>query len=158
MKQFSFTFLVFCVFITTSLAADSCSQSTCFTEVSLGELIDKITILQIKNERVTDPVKLVNIRTELTILESTLRQTVAASEHLSSLMAELKEVNTKLWVIEDDIREKESKQEFDAQFIALARSVYFTNDHRCEIKREINKLLGSKLVEEKNYAQYAQTK
>jgi hypothetical protein len=71
-------------------------------------------------------------------------------------MAELKEINTKLWVIEDDIREKEYKQEFDTQFIELARRVYFTNDHRFAIKRQINELLGSKIVEEKNYANYAQ--
>jgi len=155
MKHLSFSFFIFCLFITISVLADTTTKSSCFTEVSLGELIDKITILQIKNERVTDPAKLINIRTELAILERTLREAVPSSEHLNSLMAELKEINTKLWVIEDDIREKESKQEFDDQFIELARSVYFTNDHRCHVKRQINELLGSKLVEEKNYAQYA---
>lgn len=140
---------LFTLFATALLA-----KQTCYTETSFGELIDKITILQIKSERITDAEKLVNIKTELAILEDTLRHTVPPSPHLDQLVTELKQVNTKLWIIEDDIREKEHKQEFDAQFIELARRVYFTNDRRGEIKREINQLLGSKLVEEKKYATY----
>lgn len=125
-----------------------------YTEVQIGELIDKITILQIKSERIKDPAKLKNINAELTTLLEDCKKNVPQSEKLSALWRELKEVNEKLWIIEDDIRDKERAKDFDAKFIDLARSVYYTNDERCRIKREINMLLGSRLVEEKSYSDY----
>lgn len=127
------------------------------TEVSLGELLDKITILQIKNEKIKDDTKLKNIHAELNTLQATFEKYIQAPLELEKLMHELREANKKLWKIEDDIREKEHEQAFDNEFIELARSVYFTNDRRCEIKRAINKLLGSRLVEEKSYADYKAT-
>lgn len=123
-------------------------------EVSVGELIDKITILRIKNERINDIEKLKNIRTELRELENTLKSSINITPKLNLLIDELLEVNKKLWDIEDEIRNKERLQQFDSNFISLARSVYITNDKRCTIKRAINNMLGSRLVEEKSYANY----
>ena len=122
--------------------------------VSFGELLDKIAILQIKSERMTDPAKLANVRHELSALESTWMAHPAARGDIARLRQDLKAVNERLWVIEDDIRIKESKQEFDAEFIRLARAVYFENDERARVKREINVKLGSALVEEKSYQDY----
>jgi len=115
--------------------------------VSVGEVLDKISILEIKSERITDTSKLKNIRTEL----AHLLVVAEAHRHLA-LESELKEVNEALWDIEDRIRVKEHLQEFDSEFIELARSVYVTNDRRANIKREINIAVGSTLVEEKSYA------
>ena len=135
------------------VAAD---QAIVTAEVSVGELVDKITILQIKTERITDEKKLRNVRTELATLLQTFGEHVTPSKELDTLMQELRTVNEELWDIEDDIREKEHKQEFDQEFIKIARSVYFTNDRRCAIKRAINELCGSRLVEEKSYTEYRQ--
>ena len=123
-------------------------------EVQIGELIDKITILQIKMERIKDPAKLINIKAELDTLLATYHREVPVSPRLQQLWEELRKINTMLWVIEDDIRDKERAREFDDQFVKLARSVYYTNDERCRIKREINFLAGSRLIEEKSYVDY----
>ncbi len=122
--------------------------------VSFGELLDKMSILEIKSERMSDPAKLVNVRRELEALNGTWAQAPESKIDIKALLAALKEVNARLWVIEDDIRIKESKQEFDAEFIRLARAVYFENDDRARIKRDINVKLGSALVEEKSYQDY----
>lgn len=129
-------------------------QLAVHTEVAIGELIDKLTILQIKKERFSDPVKLDNVSRELASIEETLNSAVIMSPQLTALIAQLKSINIKLWDIEDDIRAKEYNKQFDEEFIKLARSVYFTNDERGVIKRKINELLGSRLVEEKTYTAY----
>ena len=122
--------------------------------VSFGELLDKIAILQIKSERMSDASKLANVRNELSALESTWMAHPAAGKNIVELRAQLKAVNERLWVIEDDIRIKEKAQEFDAEFIRLARAVYFENDDRARIKKDINLALGSSYVEEKSYQDY----
>ncbi|MEQ9059786.1 MAG: DUF6165 family protein [Gammaproteobacteria bacterium] len=122
--------------------------------VSHGELIDKITILRIKSERIRDEVKLANVRRELTILEATWSKCAQSSAPLDAIVASLQATNAELWEIEDRLRIKEARQEFDETFIQLARSVYFTNDRRAALKREINVLLESSLVEEKEYVDY----
>jgi hypothetical protein len=122
--------------------------------VSYGELLDKIAILQIKSERMTDPSKLANVRNELSALERTWMAHPAAGKDVAELRARLKAVNERLWVIEDDIRIKEKAQAFDDEFIRLARSVYVENDTRARIKKEINLALGSSYVEEKSYEDY----
>ncbi len=124
-------------------------------EVSVGELLDKITILRIKSERITDPAKLANVRRELQVLESCWEQNRPAGVELEPQIAALKAINEKLWEIEDAIREKEAAGDFGREFIELARSVYFSNDERAAIKRQINELSGSALVEEKSYRDYA---
>ena len=122
-------------------------------EVSHGEIVDKLTILQIKKENITDPSKLDNIVKEydylLSIVENDLKISTESSEYL-----ELLSINKELWVIEDDIRDKERVKEFDDDFIKLARSVYFTNDVRAKIKKEINLKHSSGFVEEKSYQSY----
>lgn len=122
--------------------------------VSFGELLDKIAILEIKSERIADPAKLANVRKELSALEATWAAHPAAAVDIAGLRAALKAVNERLWVIEDDIRLKEKAQAFDAGFVRLARAVYFENDERARIKREINLALGSAYVEEKSYQDY----
>ena len=122
--------------------------------VSFGELLDKIAILQIKSERIGDAAKLANVRNELSALEKTWMAHPAAGGDVAKLRADLKEVNERLWEIEDDIRVKEKAQQFDADFIRLARSVYFENDERARIKKDINLALGSTYVEEKSYQDY----
>lgn len=123
--------------------------------ISPGELIDKITILEIKMERMDDPQKLSNVKIELDLLEKVWQKSdYAGADMVSDKRTELKVINEKLWVIEDDLRLKESKTEFDSEFIELARSVYFTNDHRARVKKEINIGVGSELVEEKSYQDY----
>lgn len=124
------------------------------TAIAPGELIDKITILRIKSERIADEAKLKNVRTELDILNETLAKDVPASDELTRLDGELQKVNEALWEIEDDIRECERKGDFGEDFIRLARAVYVTNDKRAALKKEINLLLGSAIVEEKSYAEY----
>lgn len=121
--------------------------------VSWGELLDKISILEIKVERLRAPDAVANARRELDLLLAVLAAADAPVE-LAALRAELGVVNRRLWEIEDDVRAKEASQSFDAAFIALARAVYQTNDERSRIKRAINTLLGSELVEEKQYAAY----
>jgi hypothetical protein len=122
--------------------------------VSFGEVIDKITILEIKTERMTDPAKIANVRRELVALEGAWRESTASATDIDGLRAQLKVVNERLWEIEDDIRDKEHAQSFDAGFVSLARSVYIQNDERARLKREINSALGSSLVEEKSYKDY----
>ncbi len=123
-------------------------------EVSVGELLDKITILEIKSERITDAAKVANVNKELGILRRTWADSSLSATDITEPMARLKSVNEELWEIEDGIRVKEAAGQFDEQFIALARSVYFRNDVRAEVKKELNLLLGSSLVEEKFYVDY----
>lgn len=120
--------------------------------VSVGELLDKITILQIKQERIKDSVKLVNISKELNALLQTCQRNKIDTEH--QLVKDLKKINETLWVVEDDIRDKERAKNFDQTFIELARSVYVTNDRRFQVKAQINKEMGSAYVEEKSYQPY----
>jgi Family of unknown function (DUF6165) len=122
--------------------------------VSPGELLDKITILRIKSTRIADPAKSANVRLELSLLENTWRDSGCAAGSIASDELALREVNQRLWDIEDRIREKEAAQRFDADFIELARAVYICNDERAAIKRRINLQLGSRIVEEKSYAPY----
>ena len=119
--------------------------------VSAGELIDKITILRIKAERLTDPVKLGNVRKELDALLEVQERRVPVVEEVGAMMAQLQEVNEMLWRVEDEIRECERGGDFGEAFVELARSVYRHNDRRAELKRGINAVLGSRLVEEKSY-------
>ncbi|MCA9073357.1 MAG: hypothetical protein KDA84_30745, partial [Planctomycetaceae bacterium] len=130
------------------------SKSTVKVEIAPGELIDTITILEIKREQITDDLKKKNVCIELEILNKSRREKLAQSPELEQLTAKLKEINQALWNIEDDIRDCERNQDFGEKFIELARAVYKTNDQRAEVKREINELLGSRIVEEKSYADY----
>jgi hypothetical protein len=123
-------------------------------EVGPGELIDKITILVIKSERMSDPAKLANVRHELQVLEAARRAHVPASAELQRLEAELKAVNEALWVIEDDIRQCEADKDFGPKFVELARSVYRQNDRRAALKKDINLLTGSAIIEEKSYTEF----
>ena len=125
--------------------------------VSFGELIDKITILEIKAAHMRDAAKLANVRTELDALNQTWSSHAASRADISDARGRLKKVNEDLWDIEDRIRLKEKAQAFDAEFIELARAVYFRNDERAAVKREINQALGSRLVEEKSYQDYRAT-
>ena len=122
--------------------------------VSPGELLDKITILRIKSSRMSDAQKLANVRVELKVLEETWGASSYAKSDIAADVNALLQVNERLWVIEDDIRDKERAKEFDGEFIRLARAVYFENDERAAIKRRINLKLGSTIVEEKSYAEY----
>jgi len=128
--------------------------STISVEIAPGELIDKITILEIKLERMTDAAKLANVKIEWETLTQARDAAIEASDELAGLTQALKSVNEQLWEIEDDIRDCERGKDFGDTFIALARAVYKTNDERARLKREINELLGSRLVEEKSYAAY----
>lgn len=124
--------------------------------VSLGELVDKITILEIKTQNITDKEKLANVENELQHLSKTLQDVLSASqmEELQALKQELLEINQELWNIEDDIRDCERAKDFSEKFVELARSVYFTNDKRADGKKRINIAFGSELVEEKSYQAY----
>jgi hypothetical protein len=124
------------------------------TPVSYGELIDKITILEIKSRRIADAAKLANVRNELDLLNATWANDAASQTDIADERARLLAVNELLWDIEDKIRLKERAQAFDQEFIELARAVYFRNDERAAFKREINLKLGSQLVEEKSYQDY----
>ena len=124
-------------------------------ELSVGELLDKITILQIKSERIGDASKLENINKELHVLQSLWKASPYSQNNIGENISELKVINEELWDIEDKIRDKEKEQAFDEGFIELARSVYFTNDKRAEIKRTINNKTGSELIEEKSYSEYS---
>ena len=123
-------------------------------EISVGELLDKITILQIKLARIKAPDKLRNIRYELRVLSRKWQASAYARVDLAAEIASLKEVNERLWEIEDAIRDKERNSSFDQDFVELARSVYFNNDERARIKRAINSKTGSELIEEKSYSGY----
>jgi hypothetical protein len=122
--------------------------------ISPGELLDKITILRIKAARMNDTAKLENVRHELALLEQTWTRAVPQATELAAEEHALETVNTRLWDIEDRIREHEAGRRFDASFIELARAVYVTNDERAAIKKRINVTLGSKIVEEKSYRPY----
>jgi hypothetical protein len=121
---------------------------------SAGEVIDKLTILEIKLARITDPAKLANVAREHAALDAAWQEAVPDRATLAELVAALRQVNETLWDIEDEIREHERRGDFGASFVALARSVYRTNDRRAELKRAVNARLGSTLVEEKSYAAY----
>ena len=129
-------------------------DSNLIMPVSPAELIDKITILEIKRQFIQDSTKLKNVDLEYKLLLDVLINNVSGSEELDLLRSQLKEVNMKLWDIEDKIRDLEKNKVFDKKFIELARLVYFTNDKRSEIKKDINKLLNSEIVEEKSYSDY----
>ena len=122
--------------------------------ISPGELLDKITILRIKSQRISDPAKVSNVQLELRSLEEAWNASAYARVNLEADIDSLLSVNERLWVIEDQIRDKERAQAFDAEFIRLARAVYFENDERAAIKRRINTTLGSSIVEEKSYREY----
>ena len=122
--------------------------------ISPGELIDKLAILEIKVERIADPKSRANVVRERDALAKVRDRAVRATPALSRLAGDLKAVNAELWRIEDELRDCERRGDFGADFIALARAVYRTNDRRAALKREINTLLGSELVEEKSYTRY----
>jgi hypothetical protein len=122
--------------------------------VSVGEFLDKMMILEIKSERIADPAKLKNVEKELSLLREAWAASPLSQSDVASQLDALKKVNEALWDIEDQIRLKEAEQQFDDEFIRLARSVYQANDRRADIKRELNRLLGSDLVEEKSYPDY----
>jgi hypothetical protein len=131
------------------------SVQTIQVEIAPGELVDKITILEIKAQQIRDAAKLANVRVELDILATARDKAVPASPQLAELTAQLKQVNQELWDIEDEIRLCEKAKDFGPKFIELARSVYYQNDRRAALKRQINDLFGSKIIEEKAYQPYA---
>lgn len=124
------------------------------TPISVGEFLDKLSILEIKSERITDSAKLTNIRNELALLRGVWTQSSFAQADIADEYRTLRAVNEQLWDIEDRIRLKEAAKTFDQEFIDLARSVYILNDRRAASKRRLNKTLGSELIEEKSYADY----
>ncbi len=130
-------------------------MSQILVPVAFGEVIDKITILEIKSERIRDPEKLAHVRVELDLLNETWYANPLSRVDIVAERAALRSVNEALWDIEDDIRRKEKARAFDDEFIELARAVYIRNDERAAIKRAINLKLGSTLVEEKSYEDYA---
>jgi len=119
-----------------------------------GELIDKLTILRLKEERIKDASKVANVRIEKEALMETANAQVSPSAELDALWEELYQINSDLWVIEDDIRDCEKAKDFGDEFIRLARAVYITNDRRADVKKQINLLLGSALIEEKSYSDH----
>ena len=123
------------------------------TPISLGELVDKISILIIKKRNISDSIKLEHVTKELDFLQKTLKEYIS-EDKIIKYIDELININSKLWKIEDDIRECERKKFFDQKFVDLARSVYFTNDERAKVKNDINKTFGSELVEVKSYEEY----
>ena len=123
------------------------------TPISLGELVDKISILMIKKKNISDSIKLQHVNKELEFLQKTLKKYIS-EDKINEFLLKLVNINSKLWDIEDDIRECERKKLFDQTFIDLARSVYFTNDERAKVKNDINKTFGSELVEVKSYEEY----
>jgi hypothetical protein len=122
--------------------------------ISPGELIDKITILEIKAANISDATKLANVKVELHLLQETWSTSAYATTDIDAEWKQLRDVNKQLWDIEDDIRDKERQKQFDQEFIELARAVYIRNDERAAVKKTINTKLGSKIVEEKSYAKY----
>jgi hypothetical protein len=124
------------------------------TPISPGELLDKLTILQIKCEQFTDPDKLANAQTERRLLQTVVDKHIPVNEDLAALAVELHNVNQALWNIEDDIRDCERLGDFGEKFISLARAVYVTNDRRAALKKQINLALGSAIIEEKSYVEY----
>jgi len=123
--------------------------------VSPGEVLDKITILEIKSERIDDAAKVANVKRELELLSASWHAAVDEDDTVQRIHSELKTINEALWEIEDDIRDKEKAREFDQVFIDLTRAVYVTNDQRANAKKELNLYLGSEIVEEKSYQDYS---
>ena len=123
-------------------------------EVSVGELLDKISILEIKKEKIKDPEKLKFISNEHSILKDQLEKNIKSDDKLNKLFQDLKDINAKLWVIEDDKRDCEKNKDFGDKFIKLSRDVHFLNDDRAKIKLQINNLTGSKIKEIKEYTEY----
>jgi len=122
-------------------------------EISIGELLDKLSILYIKRKFISDPEKIQNVQKEIDVLEPLSNNFLTSSE-IRTIFDELEHTNLHLWNVEDLIREKENRKEFDQDFIDLARSVYITNDQRASLKKKINFITGSNLVEEKSYQEY----
>jgi hypothetical protein len=131
------------------------AKGSLMIEVGAGELIDKITILKIKADRMTDPAKLKNVNHELDVLSRAREENLKQSAELDRQEEALRQVNEALWVIEDDIRACEAARDFGPKFIELARSVYIQNDKRAAIKKSINELCGSSIVEEKSYTEFS---
>lgn len=129
-------------------------SDTILVPIAPGELLDKLTILEIKLERIEDAEKLANVKREFAALDAVRREKLPESAELADATRRLKTVNESLWVIEDDIRDCEFAGDFGPKFVELARAVYRTNDQRAAVKKEINLLLGSALVEEKSYKDY----
>lgn len=127
-------------------------------EISPGEFLDKLTILEIKEERINDAVKVENVRREKTALERAAAAHIVHNDVIDRLRKDLKAVNELLWDVEDDIRQCERDRDFGGKFVDLARSVYINNDHRAKLKREINEALGSLFLEEKSYVEYPNAK
>ena len=123
-------------------------------QISVGEFLDKITILQIKSERIKDFAKLRNIDQELAILNQIRVEALDSRPELSELEAELKKVNEIIWVLEDEVRDHEHRKDFGSNFVSLARSIYQANDRRALLKRQINEIVGSNIIEEKSYTKY----
>ena len=128
-------------------------------QIGIGESFDRLTILEIKNEKMSDPQKLKNIEKELQYMRDMVAHLPKFdlekdNANVQKLVSQLKMINEMLWSVEDELREKERKQEFDSDFIILARNVYFNNDKRAEIKKQINLAYGSEFIEEKSYAKY----
>jgi hypothetical protein len=146
MNNIFFSYLASTLFLT--FYANS---QTVTAEISFGELIDKITILTIKSQRITNEEKLHNVRIELASLQETCSDFIGNREDIIHLQTLLQKINEDLWEIEDAIRVKERNKEFDDEFISIARSVYVTNDKRCAIKKQIDAILGSHITEEKSY-------
>ena len=130
------------------------SLKSILVEISPGEMIDKITILLIKSERIKDADQLANVRHELGVLSVKMDKDIPSSQNLDVLISELKSVNEELWRIEDEVRDCERTGDYSQRFIELARAVYITNDKRADLKRKINVLLGSNIMEEKSYKPY----
>jgi hypothetical protein len=123
-------------------------------EIAPGELLDKLTILNIKLKRITDPAKLANVRIEHDVLTAVKAETIASDPELEALVEQLEEINGRIWILEDDIRDLERAKDFGARFVEIARLVYRTNDERAATKKTINERLNSRIVEEKSYAAY----
>jgi len=124
------------------------------TPIAVGELIDKISILEIKIERFTDPAKIHNVRIELDLLVQRRDRAILPTEALALLAAELKAINERIWDLEDAIRDCERRNDFGTNFVTLARRIYRTNDERAAVKRRINVECGSEIIEEKSYSAY----
>lgn len=129
-------------------------MSDILTPISPGELLDKLTILQIKCEQIKDAEKLANVQVERRLLQTVVDQHIPVRDDIAALAVDLLAVNQELWKIEDDIRDCERAGDFSDVFVGLARSVYVTNDRRAALKKQVNQVLGSAIVEEKSYADY----
>lgn len=129
-------------------------MSDILTPISPGELLDKLTILQIKCEQIKDAEKLANVQVERRLLQTVVDQHIPVRDDIAALAVDLLAVNQELWKIEDDIRDCERASDFNDVFVGLARSVYVTNDRRAALKKQVNQALGSAIVEEKSYADY----